>query len=201
MDWSVARRSIDSNLDEPRGDFMVRRVDGVDLRLHPQQKKNRDGRKEAIPVRGHWSQWALNGSPRRQQAALAGVRPGTLASSQGHTGGSSSTAYEGLSQADYIPNRVAIGFLNNRVETWMAMDHPRPDFREDITNTGVFPWPLWFRSQEHWARGSLDRHSDVTRFFVDWHREAAEPVFVVEYSTGWSYALFPKSAARKYPYP
>ena len=40
--------SMDSNTKERRGDFLVQRVDGIDICLHPQQKPNREtGLKEA----------------------------------------------------------------------------------------------------------------------------------------------------------
>ena len=31
--------STDSNLRERRGDFMVSRIDGIDIRLHPQRRR------------------------------------------------------------------------------------------------------------------------------------------------------------------
>ena len=51
--------SIDSNLKERHGDFMILRVDGKDIRFHPQSKQNRDGNHEVVPVRGSWA----NGPP------------------------------------------------------------------------------------------------------------------------------------------
>ena len=51
--WLASR---DSNLQERRGDFLVSRIDDIDIRLHPQQKANpQTGLKEAFLVRGSWA--------------------------------------------------------------------------------------------------------------------------------------------------
>ena len=65
--------SMDDNLKERRGDFMVSRIDGTDTRLHPQRRTNHQtGLKEAFPVRGSWAeQWCPETPAPRQHDALA----------------------------------------------------------------------------------------------------------------------------------
>ena len=60
----------DKNLQEKRGDFLLRRTDGVDIRLHPQKLKHPvTGLKEAHPVYGSWDIW----SPLVPQSDCAGA--------------------------------------------------------------------------------------------------------------------------------
>ena len=78
--------SMDNNLRERRGDFLVSRIDGLDIRLHPQETRNRQtGMKEALPVRGSWAeQWSPETpAPLHHEALLC-----ALAASQGQASSS-----------------------------------------------------------------------------------------------------------------
>ena len=58
--WFVRCNSVDSNTRTLRTDFLVRRWDMTDVRLHPQTAKNKaTGVAEAIPVYGSWEDWRM----------------------------------------------------------------------------------------------------------------------------------------------
>eukprot|EP00969_Alexandrium_andersonii_P050140 2201130-Alexandrium_andersonii.AAC.1 len=86
---------------------MVRRTDGTDVRLHPQQKKNSARRREAVPVFGKWKEWS-----RRQSnlAAHTSLPPSCAIVASSHLGGE--LAFEHVSQADIVANSQAAEFLD-----------------------------------------------------------------------------------------
>ena len=96
--WFVRLDTKDSNLDEPRADFLLRRVDGQDVRLHPHTTRHKvTRRKEAIPVWGtRGTQWGPSTNLGDQDRALASAR-----------GPSSQSAFVGMPQSDATSARDA----------------------------------------------------------------------------------------------
>ena len=169
----------DSNLNEARADFLLRRVDGWDVRLHPQTTRHRvTGRKEALPVWGHYSdQWHADTHHPTRNQALASSRG---QSSTGPTAGPSA-AYVGMSQADTIGTREACRFLNRKVEEWTALGHPRGPFRSDLTDCGEFTWPYYVQGRA-WYNALGD--SRIVEFGFAWSDLKEAPVFVGKLDDG-----------------
>ena len=149
--------STDSNLHERRGDFLVSRTDGEDIRLHPQKNKHiTTGMKEALPVRGSWAeQW----SPESPAAVVHGALSDALAASQGQAPPPPAPpeAYHGISAADRVEKEEAKRFLKQEAAAWYAQPHPRGPLRADImsgtsaSSQGQFNWPYFVQRRE-WFR-------------------------------------------------
>ena len=186
--------SMDSNTKERRGDFLVQRVDGIDIRLHPQQKPNREtGLKEAIPVRGSWEkEWCPETSPALQHEALA--------ASQGQASsmfGQAST-FQGISPADAVGSKDAIWFLKHEEATWYKRPHPCGPFRVDITG-GVsassqrkFQWPYFVLQREWFRQHFADLGFHITAFEVAWSNRGSHAVFLGQRSDGCMFTVNPR---------
>ena len=188
--WLASR---DTNLNERRGDFMVQRDDGVDIRLHPQHKANPEtGLKEAFPVRGSWAQeWDPATTPIRQHAALAAP--------QDHYQNSlTPTAFLGMSAADASSRKDAIWFLNRERAAWEALPHPRRPFRTDITSApassrGQFHWP-YFVQPRAWFKNFFEAEGkEITTFEVAFSKACSHAVFLGRRSDGRMFVVNPRA--------
>ena len=195
----VWTRHSDSNRHEARGDFMVRRTDSSDVRLHPQQRKNNHtGLHEAIPVWGKWEFWKRSGTAAEQHEAYPGpAAPPSLLDLT--TGASTSSwsqdrtlAYHGISQADKVGKRAAAQYLDRILTAWMERPHPRGRFRRDITTTGEFEWASFFQGRS-WYKQWFEPHDRVSQVEVAWHRSVDKAVFVIHKSDGsvWTVTVTP----------
>ena len=183
----------DSNLLERRGDFLVSRIDGIDIRLHPQRKANREtGLKEAFPVWGSWAeQWCPEISPALQHEALAASQ-GQASSMFGHP-----PTFLGTSPADAVGRGDAIFFLKHEEATWHKQPGWSP-FRVDIT-TGVsassqrqFHWPYFVQRRE-WFREHFDGFH-ITTFEVVWSKHGqGRAVFLGERNDGRKFTVNPRA--------
>ncbi len=161
----------DKNLHEKRGDFLVRRIDGTDVRLHPSGSKSKSsGLHEAHPIFGEWSMWTTEvGGRAAQHEALAPTQgPGVW--------------YEGHSPTDAVSRTDAMAFLQSRLDQWYAWEHPRPGFRHDITESR-FNWPMYIQNRQ-WFQAHLSGQAHVERIEVAWSYDLASPVFVLHLPDG-----------------
>ena len=189
----VWTRAWDHNRKEHRGDFLVRLTDGRDIRLHPQQRKNRDGAHEAHPVEGHWEHWALNSPPDGREIDVLGV----LAPLQDQTahapppGGSQPVSwtqtYRGGSQADKVSQHTARNFLKHVVAAWQARPYPRGPFRRDITDVADgrrFDWHSFLFGNPVFA-DAFQEGDTVARVEIAWVRDLDQLAFIVHRGDGW----------------
>lgn len=183
--WFVRLTTRDSNLDEPRADFLLRRVDGQDVRLHPQTTVHKvTRRKEANPVWGNWeAQWHPSTPLSAQNDALASTR-----------GQSSHSAFVGMSRADAVGAREACAYLDRKLQEWTERPHPRGLFREDITEGGAFLWPFYVQGRAWY--GLLGDHN-ITRFEVAWHDTLETPVFVGALADGNLFHIHPRARTQR----
>ncbi len=183
--WFVYVDALDSNLATLRTDFMVRRVDGTDVRLHPQSGKNAAGLREAKPVVGAWEEWRVqDGVPKAKApnkaapAASRGVRgipgPRPVTAPDGYS-------YLEWSQADEVGRRQlpaeamryrieeGLRILDGRLAAWLALDHPRGPFRCELP-------------KEQWPHELLHVHyhmlPHVGSMGIAWSNSRDRPVFV-----------------------
>ena len=184
--WVAA---TDNNLHEKRGDFVLSRVDGVDIRLHPQQRKNRaTGMKEATPVWGSLDQWLPQHTAQFRHEALAASQGQALQPPQ---------AYRGLSQADAISGRAARQFLEQEMATWWQLPHPRGPFRADITSgtsassQGQFDWPYYVQRRTWFQMHFVSEAFSITKFELAWSDGRGHAVFVGCRSDGRSFTVDP----------
>ena len=176
------------------GDFVVRRADQLDVRLHPQKARHKTtGMKEALPVWGHASQWSPGIDAPDQHRALA---PSQDQAAMGSTPAGDGS-YHGLSQADKIGRAEAVAYVDSEVAAWMAMQHPRPTFRADITSganattQGHFHWPYYFQCRA-WFPTHF-RGFTVDRVEIAWSDQRGHPVFVGQRSDGEAFTVNPKA--------
>ena len=117
----------DPNTGEGRTDFVVSRADGTAVRLHPQQKKNKHGNREAVPVYGTLDEW------------LAASSEPCKAVTQSE----SSYATVDISQWDMWVSAEAKAFLEKVSAKWQ----PGQRFWRSV-DAKEFPWPLYL-AQNH----------------------------------------------------
>ena len=194
--------SMDTNLHERRGDFMVQRADGLDIRLHPQKNQNRaTGLREAVPVRGSWAQeWDPAITPIQQHAALAAA--------QGHDQIRRiwpTPTYNGVSAADAPSKTQAIWFLNREEVAWQNLPHPRGPFRRDITTVqpplpassrGHFHWPYFVEWRSWFQREFRAEGHTITKFEVAWSHGRGHAVFLGERSDGRMFVVNPRAGGQ-----
>ena len=172
----------DPNTGEGRTDFVVSRADGTAVRLHPQQKKNTRGNREAVPVYGTLEEW-LEASSSKCKAV---------------TQSESFYAYVDISQADMRGSAEAEAFLQKVSAEWQ----PGQRFWRSL-RTDEFPWPLYL-AQNRFQR--FLRGEKVTVFGVVWHkglrcacfwgRTVQDEMFHItpktsnEFKTGWPSDLY-----------
>ena len=194
--------SKDSNLNERRGDFMVTRIDNIDIRFHPQKKANSEGHQEAIPVKGSWAnQW--------NPETTASVQHEALATSQGQgplhspvcSFGEEAT-FMGISSADTLGKKDAITFLKGEEAAWKAKSDPHRPFRVDITE-GVsaesqrhFEWPYFVQRREWFRQHIQEKGMRITAFEVVRRRHGqgdGEAVFLGTRSDGRRFTVNPRA--------
>ena len=182
-------------LNERHGDFMVSRIDGKDIRLHPQQTKPNQatGLREVLPVWGSWEAgW-------NQHEALA--------VSQGQGG-----------PCRFFPTfakthgkKEAIWFLKRWEAAWHAKWNPWDPYhpsRVGITE-GVaapsqrrFHWPYFVQRREWYRQHIEDEGMHIMKFEVVWsHRRRGDgigqAVFLGMRSDGQWFTVNPRAGAAK----
>ncbi len=131
-------RAPDANTGQSRSDFVVRRVSGGDVRLHPQQQKNRvTGLREAIPVHGDLMAW-LNrpvGMSQRAGGPNLPLQGEVFPDDLGRLTRRSTEPYERISAGDCAAHgrRRALVFLQEHATWWNRQPTPKPSFDLDLT--------------------------------------------------------------------
>ncbi|MCP4239194.1 MAG: hypothetical protein GY772_01395 [bacterium] len=100
----------DSNLQQRRFDLMLLYEDGTAARIHPSQGSH------GVPVFGNPATWF---EPTEDDAAPAATR-GAVALQRAPHG------FEGWHQGDTVSRRRACYWLQDALDAWSALPHPRP---------------------------------------------------------------------------
>jgi len=114
--------------------------------------------------------------------------------------GSQQAWYSGISQSDAVSRQQAMAFLDQEQATWMARDHPRGQFRADLTtgasasSQGQFNLPYYIQCRswysEHFQGVTVDR------FKVAWCNVRGHAVFVGQRSDRNWFTVNPRAGSQ-----
>ena len=149
----IALGAIDQNTRDLRHDFVISRIDGSAVRLHPSQKS------AGVPAEGTIAQWL---HPRNLEASPAAARGSIMVA---HGGKGSGSGFVGRHQQDVLGRNDARVWLDRATKQWQESPHPRA-FSENLFDGRRFPWWLYLCSTQ-WGKQLAPR---VTDFHLVWLR-------------------------------
>ena len=162
-----------------RGDFLVRRVDGSDVRLHPRTMKRDLGdwiNSEDRPLYGRWARGVRVESREARRVEF-------------HRGSDDVVT---LSQSSFTRIAMRVTRLSMQAQIyqraklieWINKKPPSKELLIDI-NDVTFNWPLYLHSRPWYGEYFSDTHMSVDRISLAWVRgEGGGPVFLLRRSDG-----------------
>ncbi len=170
--------AMDSNTRDYRADFIIRRTDGTDVRLHP-------GAIDAVPVYGQLAQWQASTSawPGLLHGAAPAPTRGSWAARVAKVDDGGNQRYDRVSQADVYGRQAAKRFLDEQAAQGESDTSP-PSWEKDIAD-GAWPWWLYFAGKV-WA---VDL--DVSQCWIAPSQTTHLPCFWGVTPTGLSFEVTP----------
>ena len=192
----------DSNTHQRRSDFVVHRVDGTCVRLHPSSSGKPNAVtniREAVPIYGRLEDWVpqafvASQGPRQGEDDAWGqhehVHMANARLPPGHPG------YQHVSRADLYCRREARAFLTRKHEEWAATGCRGPFYR--LVTATEWNWPVYLANCR--AADSINQETGgVVRFGIartaDTHPRPALPAFWGETAQGTRFQLIPNPSA------
>ena len=130
--------AMDTNLKQPRCDFVAHRVDNTCVRFHPSASG------DTVPVIGRLADWCAAVSP---------------------TPDVHNSYFYKVSQSDVVGKKYAQHFLDDACRQWQEGPYHRT-FTRDLSSQEAFPWTLYLSSTD-WGRTLYDVE-DIDQWFLVW---------------------------------